>query len=237
MKSSLEQSAFAITGLALFAVHRAAADDCVPWTWTWDTARVAGVTAAPMVRPSVTRYGRKSEDTQPGELNCRSTPQTYDDVGYWSCAQIASAYYITIERFFELNPELAPDCEGIQPNTEYCVDGFIEPVRSNDGFCGPDHNNAICIGTLFGQCCNAETWKCGETREDCAAGTCWEGLCPGHKIYTTDGNCGYQHNYSQCAGKWGDCCSLEAGKCGTGDDFCSEGKCQSGNCTEWTNPV
>lgn len=39
----------------------------------------------------------------------------------------------------------------------------IEPLRSTDGFCGPDHKNATCIGSDFGQCCNAETWKCGQT--------------------------------------------------------------------------
>ncbi|TKW50655.1 hypothetical protein CTA1_12995 [Colletotrichum tanaceti] len=34
----------------------------------------------------------------------------------------------------------------------------------------------------------------------------------------------------QCAGKWGDCCSMD-GECGSGPDFCGTGKCQMGNCT------
>lgn len=70
------------------------------------------------------------------------------------------------------------------------------------------------------------------SRDDCANGVCWEGQCPGHTIYSTDGNCGYQHGYTLCAGKLGDCCSLVDGKCGTGDKFCGATTCQSGNCTE-----
>jgi hypothetical protein len=65
-----------------------------------------------------------------------------------------------------------------------------------------------------------------------SAGVCYEGLCPGHKVYTTDGNCGYAYDFSSCAGKWGDCCNLE-GRCGTGEDFCGKGKCQLGNCIEF----
>ncbi|KAI0521918.1 hypothetical protein F5B22DRAFT_594695 [Xylaria bambusicola] len=234
MKYLLEHTALAIASVAFFAIADTTTGECAPYTWTWESERRAAHMVT-YLRASATPYPRKPSDTKPGELNCRSTGRTYDEASSWSCEQIANAYSISIERFFELNPELSPNCDGIQPNTEYCVRGFIEPVRSQDGLCGPNHNNATCIGTLFGQCCNAETWKCGETKEDCAAGTCWEGLCHGHKIYTTDGNCGYEHNFSRCAGKWGDCCSIATGKCGTGEDFCGKGKCQSGNCTEGTN--
>ncbi|KAL6858211.1 hypothetical protein ACO1O0_005667 [Amphichorda felina] len=66
--------------------------------------------------------------------------------------------------------------------------------------------------------------------EDCTDGTCYEGACPGHKTYTTDGTCGYQNANRLCAGIWGDCCSFD-GECGSGPDYCSQGKCQSGNCT------
>lgn len=104
-------------------------------------------------------------------------------------------------------------------------------LRSTDGSCGPNHKNATCLGTDFGQCCNAETWRCGGTEHDCAPGVCYEGFCAGHTVYTTDGTCGYDYDYSQCAGKWGDCCSFQEGRCGTGPDFCGEGRCQSGNCT------
>ncbi|KAF9878670.1 hypothetical protein CkaCkLH20_03570 [Colletotrichum karsti] len=75
-----------------------------------------------------------------------------------------------------------------------------------------------------------ETWTCGMTLEDCADGTCYEGICPGHTVYTTDGKCSLAHGMQQCAGKWGDCCNMD-GECGTGTDFCGLGKCQLGNCT------
>jgi hypothetical protein len=123
----------------------------------------------------------------------------------------------------------------------------IQPIISNDGFCGPKYNNATCAGT-DNQCCNGETWKCGnqvyETssqrrmREayslhstDCQAGTCFSGGCNGFPSeYSMDGRCGVLNGNLQCGGKWGDCCSTQ-GKCGTGETFCGLGKCQSGNCT------
>ncbi|KAK3903196.1 hypothetical protein C8A05DRAFT_14823, partial [Staphylotrichum tortipilum] len=123
-----------------------------------------------------------------------------------------------------------PDCSNLEPNTKYCVIGFVEPLRSTDGFCGPQHNNATCLGTEA-QCCNAETWTCGNTEEDCANGTCYEGDCFGDKEYSTDGTCGWQHGRRKCAGKWGDCCHHD-GTCGTGTAFCAKGNCQSGNC-DW----
>jgi hypothetical protein len=45
-----------------------------------------------------------------------------------------------------------------------------------------------------------------------------------------DGKCGFQHNNLLCGGKWGDCCNRE-GVCGTGEGFCSNSRCQTGNCT------
>lgn len=60
-------------------------------------------------------------------------------------------------------------------------------------------------------------------------GVCYEGICWGHEYYTTDGTCGSQNGDRKCAGKWGDCCSVD-GRCGTGREFCSRETCQSGNC-------
>lgn len=68
-------------------------------------------------------------------------------------------------------------------------------------------------------------------REDCAAGTCYEGACVGDKVWSTDGTCGHQNGFRLCTGKWGDCCSKD-GKCGTGEGFCGSGRCQSGNCVD-----
>ncbi|KAK0103225.1 hypothetical protein ONS95_005258 [Cadophora gregata] len=228
-------SPLALTGVFLIALlHTVSADDCVAWTWSWNSARVGGaaaMAATPPLRAAVNAYQRAA-NTEPGDVNCRSWTQTYDNVGYWTCSQLADDHGITLEKFWMMNPTLAPDCKAIKPNTEYCVDGFIEPLRSTDGFCGPSHKNATCIGSNFGQCCNAGTWKCGKTDNDCSNGICWEGQCAGHTIYTTDGNCGYQHGNLLCAGKWGDCCSLDVGKCGTGEKFCGSANCQSGNCTQ-----
>ncbi|KAH8743726.1 hypothetical protein F5882DRAFT_498637, partial [Hyaloscypha sp. PMI_1271] len=120
----------------------------------------------------------------------------------------------------------------IQPNTPYCVSGFIEPLRSASGLCGPKNNNATCLGTDF-QCCNSQTWTCGNSTQDCAAGTCYEGACPGDIVWSTDGTRGDQFGGRLCAGIWGDCCNFD-GKCGTGAAFCGTDSCQSGNCT-WAN--
>lgn len=110
----------------------------------------------------------------------------------------------------------------------------VEPVRTTDDTCGPPHNNATCLGHRQGkQCCNAQTWTCGNTTADCEPGTCYSGACLGDDIWSTDGTCGYQHGNRRCAGRWGDCCSMD-GTCGTGDDFCGVDCCQSGNCTKGT---
>ena len=42
------------------------------------------------------------------------------------------------------------------------IETVVEPLRATDGFCGPKHNNATCLGTDF-QCCNANTFKCGQS--------------------------------------------------------------------------
>lgn len=60
-------------------------------------------------------------------------------------------------------------------------------------------------------------------------------MCYGDKWYTVDGRCGSQHGGRRCAGKWGDCCSLD-GKCGNGVDFCSTGRCYSGKCDGFDLP-
>lgn len=206
------------------------ADDCQPATWS-KAANVArnalvGTSIAPAPTPSVA-----SNSTVPktGEINCRSWGNTYDDVNYYTCTELCEKYQITTDFFFMLNPTLKPDCSNIQPKSSYCVDGFVEPLRATDGLCGPKHNNATCLGTDL-QCCNAETCTCGESTQDCAAGTCYEGACLGDKVYSTDGTCGYKHGNRLCAGKWGDCCNFD-GKCGTSEAFCGTKSCQSGNCT------
>lgn len=122
MKPSLRKLALAC--LSLYPVL-CAADDCPPWTWTWDNVGETAATDAPkpFQRAKITPYAHKNDSPQPGDINCRSYGRMYDSAGSWSCNQLAQTYSITIEKFWKLNPELAPDCEGIRPNTEYCVDG------------------------------------------------------------------------------------------------------------------
>ncbi|KAF3804810.1 hypothetical protein GCG54_00004079 [Colletotrichum gloeosporioides] len=207
-----------------------AADECQPATWVAkrDLANFPSPTAGerPYVTPLVTR---DIGEALPGEVVCRSWGETDEEVNYYTCTELADFHWIDIETFFKLNPEINDDCSNIQPNTEYCTDGWIEPLRNKDGRCGPHFGHASCAYSDF-PCCNSETWTCGITLEDCADGTCYEGLCPGHTVYTTDGKCGLAHGMQQCAGKWGDCCNMN-GECGTGPDFCGLGKCQLGNCT------
>lgn len=123
----MKNSPLVIVGVSLLALlHAASADDCQPWTWKWDAARhgplAAAATGTPSQRVAVKPFVRAAT-IEPGEINCRSWTQTYDNVGYWSCSQLADDFGITLDKFWLLNPKLAPDCEGIQPNTEYCVDG------------------------------------------------------------------------------------------------------------------
>ncbi|KAH6692832.1 hypothetical protein BKA61DRAFT_637637 [Leptodontidium sp. MPI-SDFR-AT-0119] len=163
-----------------------------------------------------------------GQVNCRYSSTTDSEVNYYTCTTLSQFYKISTQVFFTLNPGLALDCSNIQPNTPYCVSGFLEPLRSTSGLCGPKNNNATCLGTDF-QCCNSQTWTCGNSTQDCAAGTCYEGACAGDTVWSTDGTCGEQFGDRSCAGIWGDCCNFD-GKCGTGASFCGADKCQSGNC-------
>ncbi|KAF6838863.1 hypothetical protein CMUS01_04469 [Colletotrichum musicola] len=212
--------------LALLTPGRAA-NDCQPHTWSEPGLMQ---TVAARERPEVTPSPhRKRATVSTGDVVCRAYGETGQDVNYYTCMEMAKFWWIDVDFFFTLNPTLNKDCGNIQPNTEYCTDGWIEPKRDPDGRCGPQFGNASCAyGNL--PCCNSETWKCGETYDDCAAGTCFEGLCPGDAVYSTDGTCGIEHGNRQCAGKWGDCCSRN-GRCGTGPDYCGPDTCQMGNCT------
>lgn len=133
-----------------------AADECQPHTWQWNgrrslpgTAAMATATAAPL---PLKRHPRRDVEAKPGELNCRNWAQTYDRVGYWTCNELAEAYSLTIEQFWELNPELAPDCDGIKVNTEYCVSGckFLPlPQRLVISLTWEDHHLFFRAGVLY----------------------------------------------------------------------------------------
>lgn len=172
----------------LFLVTAIAAEEtgiCKPSTWSATDLR------RPKSTPTVWKRNKKSLSVanigkvQTGQINCRYPGGTYDDVDSNTCAQLANKYQITLEKFFMLNPELHPDCANIEPRTDYCVAGckcqnrqeyficrrkpakaiqrvVIEPLRAFDGLCGPPNKNATCRGTAK-QCCNAETWTCGDS--------------------------------------------------------------------------
>ncbi|KAF1839655.1 hypothetical protein BDW02DRAFT_475743, partial [Decorospora gaudefroyi] len=166
-----------------------------------------------------------------GDIVCRYTATTPSAVNYYLCQDFADYYFITLDKFFQLNPSLDPSCDNIQPDTEYCVAGYFDYLVSPDGFCGPEHNNASCLDTDK-QCCNAATWRCGMSLEDCAVDTCYEGLCTGPpSMYSLDGKCGPSTGNKICSGKWGDCCNHD-GVCGSGPDFCSETACYSDACDQ-----
>ncbi|EPE32552.1 Plant lectins/antimicrobial peptide [Glarea lozoyensis ATCC 20868] len=165
-------------------------------------------------------------------FQCRYNGTTPATVNYYTCTEIANKYDIKLASLFELNPSLKPDCSNIAPNTNYCVAGGVALVLSKDGFCGPQHANTTCKDYSGGQCCNSQTWKCGDATADCQAGTCFEGSCVGFpSTYSLDGNCGTTHGNLLCGGTWGDCCN-KAGKCGKGSGFCDKSSCQSGLCEQ-----
>ncbi|RWA04450.1 hypothetical protein EKO27_g10654 [Xylaria grammica] len=148
-----------------------AADSCSPWTWENSAARTAAPEAT--AEPTVTfvpsgPHVLKSGPAVTGDIVCRYPGRTYADVNYYTCTELADKYGISLEKFFMLNPELDPDCGNIKPYTIYCVSGFIEPLRAYDGKCGPPNNNATCAGT-DAQCCNSETWTCGDSTTASAA--------------------------------------------------------------------
>ncbi|KAF1994724.1 carbohydrate-binding module family 18 protein [Amniculicola lignicola CBS 123094] len=225
---------FLLVTLSLGPLTATAADDCQPATWA-SAGRMRQDMATPTVVANLSLSVANVGAVEPGQINCRYWATTKSSVNCCTCTELAEKYGIDVEVIFQLNPEVDTGCGNIQPKTKYCVEGFIEPLRATDGLCGPQNNNATCLGSEF-QCCNSETWTCGDTKEDCAPGTCYEGACVGENIYSTDGTCGYQHGNRLCAGKWGDCCNME-GACGTGSSFCGLDVCQSGNCTRPTTPT
>jgi hypothetical protein len=94
----------------------------------------------------------------------------------------------------------------------------LDYLVSTDGFCGPKHNNASCLGTDK-QCCNAGTWKCSDSEyviiiilrrlswfissEDCASDVCYKGFCSAPlDVYSLDGKCGPSTGGKICLGKW-----------------------------------
>ncbi|KAF2742347.1 carbohydrate-binding module family 18 protein [Sporormia fimetaria CBS 119925] len=164
------------------------------------------------------------------EVRCRYNVTAPTPVTYYSCTEIANKQGISLDHFFLLNPLLDPDYTSIESGKAYCVSGTVVPTTT-DGTCKPDQY-VSCLGYAGGQCCNSTTWKCGNTQQDCRAGTCAHGLCDveNPSSYSLDGKCGPASGNKQCGGKWGNCCG-KSNTCGTGTSFCGVGNCLYGNCT------
>ncbi|KAJ6786131.1 hypothetical protein PWT90_04866 [Aphanocladium album] len=232
MSSDLGTCIAAIAPVSGIIVGPLTCHECQPYRWDdegrWVIYEYAK--ARPVTKRWAYNGGLIGRDLKAGDVNCRDTNMITVETDD-RCGALMEYRLSDKEKLFMLNPGLGGDCSQIKYNTPYCTDGFLEPLRAYDGFCGPLHKNATCIGVKHGQCCNSETWRCGESAHDCARGVCYDGACWGHKRFTTDGTCGSQHQGRQCAGKWGDCCGIN-GKCGTGPDFCGPERCQSGNCED-----
>ncbi|KAK1765333.1 hypothetical protein QBC33DRAFT_593563 [Phialemonium atrogriseum] len=164
-------------------------------------------------------------EIQPGDVNCRYSATTSATVNYYTCTQMATKYGITVDDFFTLNPTLELDCSNIQLKTEYCVDGFIEPVRATDQLCAPPNVNATCLGT-------------GD--DFCGTSVCFSGNCTIPNTEPTppdwmsgntpDGTCGGENGYT-CNVVYGMCCNKD-GICGVLASDCGAG-CQPefGDCS------
>ncbi|KAK4243853.1 hypothetical protein C7999DRAFT_44412 [Corynascus novoguineensis] len=163
-----------------------------------------------------------------GEINCRYWTTTPAEVNYYTCSRMTQRYDISNDVLFNLNSSLARDCSNVEPETAYCVRGSL---RAFDGKYGRPNNNATCLGTDK-QCCNSQTWTCGDSEADCAPGRCYEGACDGDLIYSTDRTCGQEYGSRSYAGRWGDCCSID-GRCSTGPAHCGLFTCQEGDCDIW----
>ncbi|KAM0407473.1 hypothetical protein ACHAPD_012142 [Fusarium lateritium] len=105
-----------------------------------------------LVHPSVSKdecqpsTWKLSSALSAGDINCRMSQVAGPKADANTCASMVKKWDITIEKFYDLNPRL----------------NVPEPLRAYDGRCGPDHNNATCVGT-DNQCCNKNTWVCGDT--------------------------------------------------------------------------
>ncbi|KFY71518.1 hypothetical protein V499_08289 [Pseudogymnoascus sp. VKM F-103] len=119
-----------------------ASDGCAPSTWqpgefegqqpsdptasSNSGSSVSTVEANPTISPVTISSLITTGDIDPGQVNSKR-------------------YGIYVETFFKLNPGLQLDCGNIQADTDYCVRGFIEPLRATDGLCGPPNKNATCL--------------------------------------------------------------------------------------------
>ncbi|KAK3400413.1 hypothetical protein B0T20DRAFT_476535 [Sordaria brevicollis] len=138
----------AIFNIASKVVAETEEDGCAPVTWDPEEFGITFSYAPDYTPVPVTISPLLKEDPQPGEINCRDTDNTKGmEINEYTCIVFARRNRISVDTLFGLNPGLEGDCGKVEADTEYCVRGFIEPIRAWDGLCGPPHNNATCLGT------------------------------------------------------------------------------------------
>lgn len=96
------------------------------------------------------------------KVTCRYNATAPSTVSYYTCTEIAANYGISLEKFMLLNPLMDPDCTSIEADQQYCVAGTVVETTT-DGTCKPE-SYVSCLGYAGGQCCNGETFKCGNTK-------------------------------------------------------------------------
>lgn len=111
------------TFFSLFPFFVIAGNDCPPATWQSGPVRSAATTRTPAVTFKASASVANLGNAEPGQVNCRYSANTKNDVNCCTCAQLAKRYGITLEVFFMLNPDVNPDCGNIEQNTKYCVAG------------------------------------------------------------------------------------------------------------------
>ena len=87
---------FAIIVAACFLTAVKSGDECQPATW---------------------------KKRAVGDIICRYYLESPEQVNYYTCSQLALKFDITVEKFFELNPDMDKDCTKVKPLTRYCVKG------------------------------------------------------------------------------------------------------------------
>lgn len=165
----MKQASLASVALCVAGMAQAREESgCAPSTWKFGefsdfpNASDTMVVSDRPVRKMLGITGAR-DDLKPGDINCRYTAYTDGrELTRNTCAEIAKEYLMRLETFFALNPTVNPSCDNLKPDTEYCVRGFIEPLRAYDGKCGPPNGGATCVGTGR-ECCNSETWTCGNS--------------------------------------------------------------------------
>jgi len=98
---------------------------CKPYTWSKYHSPGAATPTIEVARPTHT-YAvpwKLGSDVQGGEIFCRQRGDTYEDADSQSCEGLAKKYRTSLDKLYFLNPQLAPDCEGIRQWTSYCVHG------------------------------------------------------------------------------------------------------------------